>query len=94
MPAEIHIISYFSLETDLAREMESWPEFQSGSGYSVELASADERVSVSFVEREPEYPPYVRVFGSSAGPLFDRVLGRVSHALAAHSDSLMLDRVS
>jgi hypothetical protein len=32
---EVHIQSYFSIETDLANEMRSWPEFTSGSGYAV-----------------------------------------------------------
>src|SRR5262245_55313327 len=93
MSAEVHIISYFSLETDLAAELRDWPEFQSGSGYTVELASDAERVSVSCVDRDSEYPPYVRVVGTAKGPLFERVLGRVTYALAAHSDNLMIDRV-
>lgn len=39
--AEVHVISYFSLETDLASEMSSWPEFKSGFGYAVELSAPD-----------------------------------------------------
>jgi hypothetical protein len=94
--AEVHITSYFSLETDLAAEMRSWPEFKSGSGYSVELASTDrgETVSVRLVEATAEEHAFVRVTSPEPGALFDRVLGRVTYALAAHSDDLMLDRVS
>jgi hypothetical protein len=93
--AEVHITSYFSLETDLAAEMRSWTEFRSGSGYSVELGSPDgETVSVRLVERTPEEAAYVRVISPAPGVLFDRVLGRVTYALAAHSDNLMIDRVS
>jgi hypothetical protein len=93
--AEVHIMSYFSIETDLANEMRSWPEFSSGSGYVVELATSDraEVVSVALVERHADESAYVRVTGNSAGPLFDRVLGRVTYALSAHSDNLMVDRV-
>jgi hypothetical protein len=94
--AEVHIISYFSLETDLAAEMRSWTEFRSGSGYSVELASPDgrETVSVHLVEKTGAEAAYVRVICPAPGSLFDRVLGRVTYALAAHSDNLMIDRVS
>jgi hypothetical protein len=94
--AEVHIFSYFSLETDLAAEMRSWPEFRSGAGYSVELASGDhaEAVSVRLVDGTPDERAYVRVIGTAPGPLFERVLGCVTYALAAHSDDLMLDRIS
>jgi hypothetical protein len=93
--AEVHIISYFSLKTDLADEMRSWPEFQSGSGYVVELTTPDqcEVVSVKLIERTEDESAYVRVTASAPGPLFDRVLGRVTYALAAHSDNLTIDRV-
>lgn len=94
--AEVHIISYFSLDTDLAGEMRSWTEFRSGSGYSVELAAPDgeETVSVRLVEATAEETAYVRIVSPAPGALFDRVLGRVTYALAAHSDNLMIDRVS
>ena len=94
MSPEVHILSYFSLETDLAAEFQGWPEFKSGSGYNVELASNDEVVSIEFVPGTEDDSPHVRIFGNTVGPLFDRALGRVTHALAAHSDSLMIDRVS
>jgi len=92
--AEVHIASYFSVETDLAGEMSSWPEFKSGSGYFVELATPDraEVVSVALVEPSEELA-YVRVTGTVPGPLFDRVLGRVAYALSAQSDNLMVVRV-
>ena len=93
---EVHIQSYFSIETDLATEMRSWPEFRSGAGYAVELASPErtEAVSVVLVERTVDEGPYVRITASASGVLFDRVLGRVTYALAAHSDNLMIHRMS
>jgi hypothetical protein len=93
---EVHIQSYLSIETDLATEMRSWPEFRSGAGYAVELASPDknEAVSVVLVERTADEGPYVRITASVPGALFDRVLGRVAYALAAHSDNLMIHRMS
>lgn len=87
---EVHIISYFSLPTDLAASMRSWPEFKSGDGYFVDLKSGDaESVSVRFESGEDDY---VAVVGIGNGLLFDRVLGRVVHELGAHSDNLMIYR--
>lgn len=90
MKREAHIISYFSFPTDLAQEMRDWPEFVSGQEYWVDLKSQDEAVSVRYVEDGDER--YVCVSGDGAGTLFDRVLGRVIYALAAHSDNLMINR--
>jgi hypothetical protein len=91
---EVHVISYFSLPTDLAAEMREWPEFVTGEEYAVDLTSSPsgETVSVRFIEDGEEH--YVSVNGSGAGILFDRVLGRVIYALAAHSDHLMVERVT
>ena len=93
MKRETHIISYFSLETDLAGEMRDWPEFVSGRAYSVDLKSrdSDETVIVRYVEDGDDR--YVSVMGDGAGRLFDLVLGRVIYALSAHSDNLMVDRI-
>ena len=92
MSREVHIISYFSLPTDVAAEMGRWPEFVAGQDYSVDLKCPDtgEAVSVRFVEGGEER--YIAVKGSDSGPLFDRVLGRVIYALSEHSDNLMVDR--
>ena len=90
MKRETHIISYFSVPTDLAGEMRDWTEFVSGQEYSVDLKSSSETVSVRYVEDGEEH--YVSVSGSGTGTLFDRVLGRVIYVLAAHSDNLMIDR--
>ncbi len=93
--AEVHIISYLSLETDLAAECARGRSSDPGRGYSVELASTDSRetVFVSLVEGPPRESAYVRAMSSAPGDLFDRVLGRVTYSLAAHSDNLMIDRV-
>jgi len=90
---EVQIRSYFSLPTDLAAEFSDWPEFVSGKHYDVELRSTDSRdsVSVGFVASEDTYV-FVRSTGD--GDLFYRVLGVVCYALAAHSDDIMLDRLS
>jgi len=78
MSPQVEILSYFSLETDLAGQMKSSPEFVSGAGYEVELeGSGDERVSVRYVEGEDDSSDRVEVTGTTEGPLFDRVIGRV-----------------
>ena len=88
----LRITSYFSIETDLAGEMRLWPEFVSGHGYDVDLkdSASGERVTVRYVERDEN--GVVQIAGSGEGWLFDRVAGRVIHAMAAHSDHLMVDR--
>jgi len=80
-----------------AAEIKAWPEFEAGSGYTVDLASRDgsERVSVRFIPGTADEFPYVSVSAAIlGGPLFDRVLGRVTAALAAHSDNLQVRRLS
>src|SRR5258707_1221801 len=66
MKRETHIISYFSLPTDLAGEMRDWPEFVSGQEYSVDLKSSDsvETVVVGYVENGGEH--YVSVSGEGS----------------------------
>ena len=94
MGKEVHIISYFSLPTDVAAEFSAWPEFVSGNGYAVDLAdsASSETVSVRLIKEAQEQ--YVAVKGTGSGPLFERVLGRVLYALGAHSDNLMVTRVT
>ena len=92
--AEVEIQSYFSLPTDLASEMKDWPEFLSGEQYNVQLESSEppELVDVAYLSKE-EDGPCIRVRSTSAGgALFQRVLGTVVYALAAHSDDLMIYR--
>ena len=91
MERETHIISYFSLETDVAGEMRDWPEFVCGQEYSVDLKDADsgEAVAVRLVKVKEQF---VSVKGSGPGSLYDKVLGRVIYALAAHSDNLLINR--
>ena len=90
---EVHILSYFSLPTDLAASLQSWPEFQGGDEYHVDLSDSREQVAVRLIEPNDE-SPYISVAGQGLGPLFDQVLGFVIHSLAAHSDNLMVGRVS
>lgn len=94
MTREVHIISYFSLPTDLAAAMRDWPEFITGQGYSVELAcpASGEAIRVRLVEEREEC--YVSVSSVGDSFLFEKVLGRVVYALAAHSDHLLVDRVN
>ena len=93
MAHEIHIISYFTLPTDLSVLMRPWPEFQTGAGYSVDLRSEDgtEHVSVGLVEGEDRY---VVIRSNRDGPLFFRALGFVVYALGENSDNLLIDRVA
>jgi hypothetical protein len=89
---DVRIDSYFSLPTDLAAELGSWPEFVSGREYEADLRSSDELVLVRLEQDEGQL--FVRVRGSGTGPLFHRVLGTVTHALSAHSDSVWVMRWS
>jgi hypothetical protein len=89
---EVHILSYFSLPTDLAAALRNWPEFRGGQGYAVDLSDARETVTVRRIEPADDASPYVAVSGQGDGPLFDRALGFVVHALAAHSDHLVVSR--
>ena len=82
----VHIDSYFSLPTDLAAEMRSWPEFVSGEDYNVVLRTDSEEVSTSLEHDEGQ--PFVSVKGQGEGPLFFRVLGLTLYALARHSDDV------
>jgi hypothetical protein len=83
---EVRIDSYFSLPTDLAAEMGSWPEFVSGTEYTTTLRSEGELVETSLQEDEGSH--FVRVRGSGHGNLFFKVLGITLYALAGHSDDV------
>jgi hypothetical protein len=89
---DVRIDSYFSLPTDLAAELASWPEFVCGQGYEAELRSDDELVVIRLEQDEGR--PFVRIRGTGNGPLFHRVIGTAIHALSAHSDDVWLTRWS
>ena len=40
---EVRVLSYFSIDTNLAGEFGDWPEFVEGEGYDVRLESATVR---------------------------------------------------
>ena len=90
---EVHIRSYFSLETNLAKEFSCWSEFVEGDGYNVLLRSQDgEEVSTKFIsktENENE-EQYVIIKGNQYDLLFQRVLGHATYFLAQHSDNLLI----
>lgn len=93
MNRQLSIRSYFSLPTDLASELQDWPnKFTGGSGYNVNLydPNTGESVRVQLIEDQDEV--YVAISSAGCGTLFDRVAGRVIYALSAHSDNLMVDR--
>lgn len=92
--SEVHIVSYFSLPTDLGSAMSHWPEFMEGKDYSVRLKSreTEEIVEIAYVERDDNEAPYVYVRSTAGGELFQRALGTVTYELAAHSDNLMIYR--
>ena len=83
---EVLIDSYFSLPTDLAAEMASWPEFVSGTEYNATLRSEGELVETSIGDDEGR--PFVSVRGSGSGDLFYKVLGLTLYALAGNSDDV------
>ena len=85
---DVRLDSYFSLPTDLAAELGTWPEFVSGHEYDADLRSGDEFVSVRL--EQDEGTRFVRVRGFGDGPLFHRVLGTVMHALSAQSDDVWM----
>lgn len=89
---EVRIDSYFSLPTVVAAELKSWPEFITGEGYSAELANETERISVRLVPEKQDDTQHVLVHGEGQGRLFLSVVGCIAHAMAAHSDSVMLMR--
>jgi hypothetical protein len=93
MTKQIKIKSYFSISTDLAREMGNWEEFVTGEEYSVDLKSNEtgEIVTVRYVEVEDSFD-YVMIESNLRGELFDRVIGRAIRALIMHSDNLMVHR--
>ena len=88
---EIRVQSYFSLPTDLAGEMCSWPEYIRGEGYSVDLSDSatGDAVTVRYIVDENDY---VLIKSDSPGLLFDRAVGRVVEALSRHSDTLHVHR--
>lgn len=90
MTQKIKIQSYFSIETDLAEEMRIWQEFVDGKDYSVDLKDATTNlpVSVRLVKEDEDY--FVIVTSPLPSELFDRVIGRVTYALAKHSDYLLV----
>ena len=93
MIERLQIRSYFSIETDLAASMSDWPEFVAGSAYDVDLRDQrnGETVGTRFVIRDED--SFVVISSSVAGPLFDKVVGKVVYALSAHSDNLMINRI-
>lgn len=82
----VYIDSYFSVPTDLAAGMDSWPEFISGDGYAAMLRNEAEEVSTSLESDEGQ--PFVLVKGQGNGSLFFRVLGYTLYALAEISDDV------
>ena len=90
----IRIESYFSLPTDLAQEMQDWPEFVQGQNHSVDLRDGvtGDVVSVRYVEAGEDC--YVTVEAGKSGALFDRVVGRVVCALSTNSDRVLVVNTS
>ena len=89
---DVRLDSYFSLPTNLATELGTWPEFVSGHEYNADLRDDNELISVRLEHDEGR--PFVRIRGTGEGHLFHRVLGAVIHALSAHSDDVWLTRWS
>jgi hypothetical protein len=72
----LRIGSYFSVETDLAEAMRSWPEFVSGTGYDVDLkdTSTTEAVTVRYVESGEEAHVHIISVGTSVHLVGDGVV--------------------
>jgi hypothetical protein len=88
---KVRIESYFSIPTDLAAEFRHWPEFVAGEGYNVELRGMGGRgVIVRYSETDDA--PELSVESTDESGLFERVLGHVVYALAAHLDTVCVRR--
>lgn len=92
---EMHIQSYFSIETDLAKEFSNWPEFIEGNEYDVLLRNeSGEEVSTKLFGKTENDDKFVQVKSNSNGVLFQRALGYATYLLAQHSDNLMVHKWS
>ena len=89
---QARIDSQFSQPTDLAANMRNWSEFVRGKGYSVELESEDEGVTVKLVRARGDDTQHVVVRGEEGGRLFLLVLGYVTYALSENSDEVWVMR--
>ena len=90
MKRHLRIVSYFSIPTDLAGLMRTWPEFVRGSGYDVDLRSQEEEVQLRYDDGPDD--SYVAVSSSGQGSLLQRAVGLSVSAMSAHSDYLMIYR--
>ncbi|QDT40918.1 hypothetical protein Pan241w_09770 [Gimesia alba] len=89
---EVHIESYFSIETDLAQSFREWSEFVKGEGYCVELQSDDGGLVLINLIQTDEERPLILVKSDHEGELFQRALGLTTYLLAGHSDCVMVHR--
>jgi hypothetical protein len=60
--------------------------------YAVRMESPEEKVTVVLQAENDGDDRHVLVTGVGSGPLFFSVLGCVTHAMAAHSDSVWVGR--
>ena len=72
--------------------MRTWPEFVKGRGYSVDLESEHESVTVRLVKARRDDAQHVVVRGEEGGRLFLLVLGYVTYALSENSDEIWVMR--
>ena len=92
---EVHIQSYFSLETDLAKGFSEWPEFVEGEGYDVLLKSSEGYEVVIKYKQDTEdgcEDKYISVKGKKNSALFHRALGLTIYLLSTHSDNLIVQK--
>ena len=88
--AELQIVSYFSIETDLAKAFSGWPEFVEGEGYRVLLkSSGGEQVDIEYEEKEEM--SYIKIYSNKGGKVFERAVGLSTYLLSQHSDNLVVN---
>ena len=93
MKREVQISSYFSIPLDLAQQLGHWNEFQSGSGYNVDLYNVytHERVQIRYVNGDDNVN-FISIISEQPGFLFDGVLGEVIYSMSEHNDNLTVKR--
>ena len=93
MKREIRIESNLLVAIDLAQQLRHWNEFQSGSGYDVDLYNVytHEHVQVRYTDGEDKLT-FVSVVSEQPGCLFAGVLGEVIYFLSCQDGKLIVNR--
>ena len=90
---EVHIQSYFSIDTDLASGFSQWPEFVGGQDYNVILRARDgTEVTIELIQKDET--EFVSIKSNNDSMLFQQALGLATYLLSKHSDNIIISRRS